>query len=81
MFSSLSSLHAAAGDATTQVVLGISNADGGGNGLWLADAHTGQTVEIEHPLCQQSAWAQIGTTSSIGYGEVPWGKLFSGYSA
>jgi Tol biopolymer transport system component len=50
------------------------------DGLWLADASTGNTVEIEHPVYRESTWKNIGATTLSFYGQIAWGAQFSWYT-
>jgi WD40 repeat protein len=52
-----------------------------GDGLWLADAATGRTVEIEHPLYRESTWKSVGTTDLAFYGQISWSTQFSWYTS
>lgn len=50
------------------------------DGLWLADAATGKTVEIEQPLYRKSIWKHVQTTNLAFYGQIPWSEQFSWHS-
>ena len=47
------------------------------DGLWLADAATGNTVEIEHPLYSEATWTAAAASSLSYYGQIPWSRQFS----
>lgn len=51
-----------------------------GDGLWLANTTTGNTLEIEHPLYSVSAWHSLPNDELAYYGQIPWSQQFSWHS-